>query len=88
MARDVFGTEMRPGDLFVYSSAGNGYFTLECVPRVMPKSVEHGDWGLNKVHSEKCIVVSEEKARTFIYEDAEDKIEKSRAIKEEYGIED
>lgn len=91
MAVDVFGIEIKPSDLVIYSGAGNGYIELDVVTRVMPKSVECANsWG--KVHSSKVIVISEEKAREFQGNvnndyDVEDVLETHTELKEKFGIE-
>jgi len=89
MAVDAFGTEMKPGDLIAFSTAGNGYIDVNYVSRVMPKSVEYGDYKYYKTNSDKCMVISEAKARTFRgnEEAIERAIEGSRKKKEEFGIE-
>lgn len=88
MAQDVFRVEMKPGDLIAFSSAGNGYIDVSWVSRVMPKSVQYGNYEYYRTNSDKCMVISEAKARTFRgTANIEHIIEESRKVKAEYGIE-
>lgn len=85
MAVDIFGTEVRPGDLIVSSGAGNGYMSVNCVIRVMPKSVEHTGYP-SKSTNKKMIVIDEEKAIKFFGDTQHRTILKSRELKEKFNI--
>lgn len=69
MGVDVFGNEIKPSDLILFSSSGNGYFEMGCVTRIMPKSVEYDPYPncvyKSRVNNNKIIILSLEKAREY-----------------------
>jgi hypothetical protein len=87
MALDVFGKEIRPGDLILTSGAGNGYFDIKCVKRVMPKSIETTGYS-RKINVDKVLVITEAQAFAYYGGRMASIIEESRKLKKELGIED
>lgn len=89
MAVDVFGNEVKPGDLILVSGAGNGYLDVKCVERVMPKSVEiTGSYRRSKINADKIAVISLEQASKFFGGRGNSVIDDSRRLKEQYRIND